>query len=859
MQRKMRVITFYSYKGGTGRTLLAANIAVLASRLGMRVVAVDLDLEAPGLSYKLFDRPPISEGVLGWMESYESKGRSRIHNLLHEVPLASPFVEGGSLQLLPAGPPPSLGYLRSMQNLQRDSSLNEHRAVDALLALRDAIEDEYDPELLLIDARTGITTTNMITNRVLADEVVALTLNTPEQLEGTKIVLQSLAPLERLNEPSPIGLNVVVSRIKGRRAVAGSYEWNKAEIEIIDRVSRFFREPTYPISSTLSDFKMSLLHNDSAVANNEFLTMSGNDSVNSTALHIDYLNIARGLLGETYDSLIDTAVNIPRNSKKRAQVALFFAKDEKLIEYPTNSLEIDQPNNFREETSLPERVSHLRRIASENRIYLPNLAESLTTLQFSFIKLGNYTEAVRVADEAVQIYRNLVSTHPEKYRYDLARSINRLGMTYWRLKKPELSLPKISESVEIFRIICSVNPQENLHELADILENLAITYSLLSRTEESAKSYQEALSIYDELGQSERDRFKPDIARSLTGFANQLLKKNDNEQALLHLATSVSIYRGLAADGDEEFSNFAGALKSLSALQSQTGDDIGAIVSLVECSDLYRKLSMKDPAQYDAELARVLNRIGIKMWGADRYEESTAYIEESISIYRDLAVTNSTVYTPKLAQSLANLSISLTQTGRNWESIKAKEEVVSLYREITHRNQKVEDPSKRTKDLKRLAEALKSLGMSYWSPKKYDESIQTFKESLTIFRNLNAHNRKEYSADIADTLENLAITLDVQERHSDAEAAIFESVQIYRMLSDESAEEYTAKLAGTLLTQSSIFESLRDLHSAVASAQESVSLLRSGNAEEYVGQLSSAEKLLEELYIDLTKRIEDVD
>ena len=48
----MRTITFYSYKGGVGRSLLVANTAKYLSILGKSVFALDLDLEAPGLHYK---------------------------------------------------------------------------------------------------------------------------------------------------------------------------------------------------------------------------------------------------------------------------------------------------------------------------------------------------------------------------------------------------------------------------------------------------------------------------------------------------------------------------------------------------------------------------------------------------------------------------------------------------------------------------------------------------------------------------------------------------------------------------------------------------------------------------------------
>jgi MinD-like ATPase involved in chromosome partitioning or flagellar assembly len=48
--RHGRVVTFYSYKGGTGRTMTLANVAWILAANGARVLTVDWDLEAPGLS-----------------------------------------------------------------------------------------------------------------------------------------------------------------------------------------------------------------------------------------------------------------------------------------------------------------------------------------------------------------------------------------------------------------------------------------------------------------------------------------------------------------------------------------------------------------------------------------------------------------------------------------------------------------------------------------------------------------------------------------------------------------------------------------------------------------------------------------
>src|SRR5882724_2390406 len=49
-----KIITFYSYKGGTGRSMALANAAWLLAMNGKRVLTIDWDLEAPGL-YRYFE------------------------------------------------------------------------------------------------------------------------------------------------------------------------------------------------------------------------------------------------------------------------------------------------------------------------------------------------------------------------------------------------------------------------------------------------------------------------------------------------------------------------------------------------------------------------------------------------------------------------------------------------------------------------------------------------------------------------------------------------------------------------------------------------------------------------------------
>ena len=51
------IFTFYSYKGGVGRSMALANAAAWLRMQGLRVAMIDWDLEAPGLESFFFESP----------------------------------------------------------------------------------------------------------------------------------------------------------------------------------------------------------------------------------------------------------------------------------------------------------------------------------------------------------------------------------------------------------------------------------------------------------------------------------------------------------------------------------------------------------------------------------------------------------------------------------------------------------------------------------------------------------------------------------------------------------------------------------------------------------------------------------
>src|SRR5438132_14326392 len=99
----MYTVTFYSYKGGVGRTLALVNVAAELARSGRRVLIVDFDLEAPGLdTFNALSTSHQYPGVVEFVSDYLTAGSSPdVRNYLHEVP--SVPSAGANLWLMPAG------------------------------------------------------------------------------------------------------------------------------------------------------------------------------------------------------------------------------------------------------------------------------------------------------------------------------------------------------------------------------------------------------------------------------------------------------------------------------------------------------------------------------------------------------------------------------------------------------------------------------------------------------------------------------------------------------------------------------------------------------------------------------------
>jgi cellulose biosynthesis protein BcsQ len=218
----VETVAFYSYKGGVGRTLLVANTAQFLAMSGRRVVALDLDLEAPGLHKKLANPELLSRAESGalrgavdvLLEALENESRDRS---LRETAVAVDLPPGtnGALFLIPAGSAPSHAYWDALERLNNSLRCNRRNGglLETVLELQARIADELAPDFLLVDSRTGITELGGLATSILADRVVCLTTTAPESIEGTQVVAEALRAAPRLSSQQPLRIDFLITRV----------------------------------------------------------------------------------------------------------------------------------------------------------------------------------------------------------------------------------------------------------------------------------------------------------------------------------------------------------------------------------------------------------------------------------------------------------------------------------------------------------------------------------------------------------------------------------------------------------------------------------------------------------------------
>ncbi|MCW8378767.1 KGGVGR-motif variant AAA ATPase [Streptomyces justiciae] len=223
-----QIVTFYSYKGGVGRSFALANTAVVLARWGYRVLCVDWDLEAPGLSY-YFDKhlaEPPRAGLLEMIEEARTTPETAHTTALrHRTSVRLP--EGARLDLITAGRKDDDSYISRLQQVDWEALYEKYDFGATLETWREEWMREYD--LVLVDSRTGITDSGGICTAQVPDVLVFAYTANDQNVDGVlEIVDRAMKARDGLPYDRPRLLTVpLLSRFDAQPEYKEGERWRR--------------------------------------------------------------------------------------------------------------------------------------------------------------------------------------------------------------------------------------------------------------------------------------------------------------------------------------------------------------------------------------------------------------------------------------------------------------------------------------------------------------------------------------------------------------------------------------------------------------------------------------------------------
>ena len=192
-------ITFASLKGGVGRSTALCVVAAHLSMRGRRVLAIDFDLEAPGIGTMLLDRTELP--LFGTIDYLVENGLSGIDDRFMADLAAQSYLgqSGAPVAVVPAigkktleNPRDALSklaraYLEDIRDEGRPATLS-----DQLRALVEGFEATRAYDVVLVDARAGLHESSPAALFGLGGDALLFGLDMPQTYLGYSLLMAHL-------------------------------------------------------------------------------------------------------------------------------------------------------------------------------------------------------------------------------------------------------------------------------------------------------------------------------------------------------------------------------------------------------------------------------------------------------------------------------------------------------------------------------------------------------------------------------------------------------------------------------------------------------------------------------------------
>ena len=198
------IITFYSYKGGMGRTTTMTSYALhLAVQFRRKVVVMDFDLEAPGYLnfFNLAENQQLKNGNNNGIIEYlldslfiRNTNNLSLDKYYIQLDKVHTGTDGGEIFVFPAGN--LLGDENKrhyLEGLARLDLASEKRIIDIFLKFFITIKETLNPDIILLDSRTGFNDIYGMLALVMSDVIVGFFGSSEQTKPGLEFLLQKLS------------------------------------------------------------------------------------------------------------------------------------------------------------------------------------------------------------------------------------------------------------------------------------------------------------------------------------------------------------------------------------------------------------------------------------------------------------------------------------------------------------------------------------------------------------------------------------------------------------------------------------------------------------------------------------------
>ncbi|MCC5943978.1 MAG: tetratricopeptide repeat protein [Bernardetiaceae bacterium] len=480
------IFTFYSYKGGVGRTHLLANMAAyLCHYKKRRILLIDWDLEAPGLHF-YFDKENEdikSKGLIDLLNKHLETFKNTEQETLSEDDFFNPLdaqtsqehyiqnlitnEKGGKIDLMPAIAYKE-GFHTAIEDFDWIKNYEQFYLGSYLLWLKEKLKAHYD--YVLIDSRTGFNDYSGICNVLMPDMNIILVAPNAQNFSGAEQmamrILNSSFTQSEAREPFILP---ILSRLDNDHEDADQWRARFAEtfafvIPKLDKDLRAFGKEILQILSA----QTTLLYNRRfAIGEKIQFKPTAEPIIDGSPLEV-FQNIALNFL-EQMNSTGEIDVNKMVGNK---MIPVYLRKIEENPEdyeaYFGLGLAYQELENYKEAEKYYQKAIDIK----------PNLYEA-------WYNLGIVYDDLQAYEKAIEAYQKAIDIKPD---YDWAW--NNLGLVYSAFAQFGKGLKEYEKAIEAFQKAIDIKPDKH-----EAWYNLGNVYNSLQAYEKAIEAYQNAIDI----------------------------------------------------------------------------------------------------------------------------------------------------------------------------------------------------------------------------------------------------------------------------------------------------------------------------------------------------------------------------